>query len=74
VLREVSFVILHSVKIIRRSQFRGPKSFRSSDSMAESQSALDFPFSQRAPSRNSTALTADDFVIFTLTNMDSTAS
>jgi hypothetical protein len=24
VLREVSFVILHSVNIIRRSQFRGP--------------------------------------------------
>jgi hypothetical protein len=74
VLREVSSVILFSVKIIRRSQFRGPKSSRGSDWMAESQSASDFPFSRRAPSRNSTALAADDFVIFTLTNMDSTAS
>jgi hypothetical protein len=42
-LREVSSVIHYSVKIIRRSQFRGPMSSRALTWLAKFQPALDSP-------------------------------
>jgi hypothetical protein len=68
-LREVSSMMPYPVRIIRRSQFRGPISIGGSNWLVEAQPILEFSLATPL-SKSSKAQTVDNFVIFTFANIN----